>query len=83
MTAVTQLQEWLSSHLTHEQQMQFEGLFQQAKEMELNLSKVKRFEVINHTKNNLEIGRVLTTRGFTSLEASIQDGGCTLKIFIS
>ena len=33
-TAVEWLQECLSIHLTHEQQMQFEGLFQQAKEME-------------------------------------------------
>ncbi len=33
-TAVEQLQIWLNSHLSHEQQMQFEGLFQQAKEME-------------------------------------------------
>jgi hypothetical protein len=34
MTAVQWLQEALSIHLTFEQQMQFEGLFQQAKEME-------------------------------------------------
>jgi hypothetical protein len=34
MTAVEFLQEALSIHLTFEQQMQFEGLFQQAKEME-------------------------------------------------
>jgi hypothetical protein len=34
MTAVKWLQEALSIHLTFEQQMQFEGLFQQAKEME-------------------------------------------------
>ena len=33
-TAVEQLQIWLNSHLSHEQQMQFEGLFQQAKELE-------------------------------------------------
>jgi hypothetical protein len=33
-TAVEWLQECLSSHLTHEQQMQFEGLFQQSKAME-------------------------------------------------
>jgi hypothetical protein len=33
-TAVEWLQEALSIHLTFEQQMQFEGLFQQAKEME-------------------------------------------------
>jgi hypothetical protein len=34
-TAVEWLQECLNLHLTHEQKMQFEGLFQQAKEMEL------------------------------------------------
>ena len=33
-TAVGFLQECLSIHLSHQQQMQFEGLFQQAKEME-------------------------------------------------
>ena len=33
-TAVEWLQECLNLHLTHEQKMQFEGLFQQAKEME-------------------------------------------------
>lgn len=33
-TAVEFLQEALSIHLTFEQQMKFEGLFQQAKEME-------------------------------------------------
>lgn len=33
-TAVEWLQEALSIHFTFEQQMQFEGLFQQAKEME-------------------------------------------------
>ena len=33
-TAVEFLQECLSIHLSHQQQMQFEGLFQQAKEME-------------------------------------------------
>jgi NAD(P)H-dependent flavin oxidoreductase YrpB (nitropropane dioxygenase family) len=32
-TAVQWLQECLSLHLTHEQQMQFEGLFQQANDM--------------------------------------------------
>jgi hypothetical protein len=34
MTAVEFLQESLSIHFTFEQQMKFEGLFQQAKEME-------------------------------------------------
>jgi hypothetical protein len=33
-TAVEWLQECLSSHLSHQEQMQFEGLFQQAKAME-------------------------------------------------
>ena len=33
-TAVGFLQECLSINLSHQQQMQFEGLFQQAKEME-------------------------------------------------
>jgi hypothetical protein len=33
-TAVEWLQECLSIHLSHQQQMQFEGLFQQAKAME-------------------------------------------------
>jgi len=34
MTAVEWLQESLSIHFSFEQKMQFEGLFQQAKEME-------------------------------------------------
>ena len=33
-TAVEWLQECLNLHLTHDQKMQYEGLFQQAKEME-------------------------------------------------
>jgi hypothetical protein len=33
-TAIEWLQECLSIHLSHQQQMQFEGLFQQAKAME-------------------------------------------------
>lgn len=84
-SAVLQLQQWLSSHLTHEQQMKFEGLFQQAISMELDLTDVKRLEIINHAKNNLEIGRVLTLRAgedFTVLDAQLQDGGSTLKIFL-
>lgn len=85
-SAVLQLQQWLSSHLTNEQQMQFEGLFQQAMSMELDLTDVKRLEIINHAKNNLEIGRVLTLyagRDFTVLDAQLQDGGSTIKIFLS
>ena len=34
ITAIEQLKEWLSVHLSFEQQMQFEGLFQQSKEIE-------------------------------------------------
>lgn len=34
MTAVEWLQEALSLHLSHEQKVQFEGLFQQSLEME-------------------------------------------------
>jgi hypothetical protein len=34
ITATEQLKEWLSVHLSFEQQMQFEGLFQQSKEIE-------------------------------------------------
>ncbi len=85
-SAVLQLQQWLNSHLTNEQQMQFEGLFQQAMSMELDLTDVKRLEIINHAKNNLEIGRVLTLRAgkdFTVLDAQLQDGGSTIKIFLS
>lgn len=85
-SAVLQLQQWLNSHLTNEQQMQFEGLFQQAMSMELDLTDVKRLEIINHAKNSLEIGRVLTLRAgrdFTVLDAQLQDGGSTIKIFLS
>ena len=89
-SAVLQLQQWLNSHLTNEQQMQFEGLFQQAIEMEaqkqLDLTDVKRLEIINHALNNLEVGRILTLRAgehFTILDAQLQDGGSTFKIFLS
>lgn len=56
------------------------------KEREIDLTDVKRLEIINHAKNNLEIGRVLTLRAdrdFKVLDASIQDGGLTLKLFLS
>ena len=33
-TSIEWLQECMQLHLTHQQQMQFEGLFQQAKDME-------------------------------------------------
>ena len=43
-TAVEFLQECLNIHLSHQQQMQFEGLFQQAKEMENEQTKNRAIE---------------------------------------
>jgi hypothetical protein len=48
---------------------------------------VTRLEVINHADNDSPIGRLLTmhTRlgDFKNLEVQYQDGGRTLKIFLS
>ena len=56
-------------------------------ELETKLEKVTRFEVINHAKNDEPIGRLLTMyqelNDFNTIELSFQDGGKTLKIFIS
>jgi len=50
-TAVEWLQECLLSHLSHQEQMQFEGLFQQAKQMEkeqiINACNQNEFEDID------------------------------------
>jgi hypothetical protein len=47
---------------------------------------ITRLEVINHAKNDMPIGRILTLYkeldDFNSIEVSYQDGGMTLKIFI-
>ena len=47
---------------------------------------ITRFEVINHTKNDHPIGRILTLYkemgDFNSIELSYQDGKRTLKIFL-
>lgn len=55
-------------------------------ENKFNLEKINRLEVINHAKNRLPIGRVLTLykelNDFDSIEISIQDDGRTMKIFI-
>jgi hypothetical protein len=48
-TAVEWLQECLSSHLSHQEQMQFEGLFQQAKAME-------KEQMFSYTKQRQVIG---------------------------
>jgi hypothetical protein len=56
-------------------------------ELETKLEKVTRFEVINHAENDEPIGRLLTLykelQDFNVVELSFQDGGKTLKIFIS
>jgi len=47
---------------------------------------ITRLEVINHAKNDMPIGRVLTLYkelgDFQSIELSYQDGRRTLKIFL-
>jgi hypothetical protein len=47
---------------------------------------VTRFEVINHAKNDMGIGRIMTLykdmNHFTNIELSYQDGGKTLKVFL-
>lgn len=57
-----------------------------SKEKLIDQSKISRLEIINHAKNNLPIGRVMTlhksTHDFDSIEFSLQDGGKTLKIFL-
>lgn len=47
---------------------------------------VTRFEVINHAKNSMQVGRIMTlykeTNDFNDIELSYQDGGRTLKVFL-
>jgi hypothetical protein len=49
-------------------------------------STITRFEVINHAKNDRQIGRLLTLHksldDFNTLELQLQDGGKTMKIFL-
>ena len=53
----------------------------------MNTEKITRLEVINHAKNNKPIGRILTLykelNDFDFLDIDLQDGGKTLKIFLS
>ena len=53
----------------------------------MNTDKVTRLEIINHAKNEHPIGRILTLykelNDFDFLELELQDGGRTLKIFLS
>ena len=48
---------------------------------------VTRFEVINHADNDRPIGRILTMyksmEDFQEIQVQYQDGGRTLKIFLS
>lgn len=48
---------------------------------------VTRFEVINHASNDKQFGRLLTmyksSGDFKNIEVQYQDGGRTLKIFLS
>jgi hypothetical protein len=47
---------------------------------------VTRFEVINHAKNDMRVGRIMTLykelNHFIDIELSYQDGGKTLKVFL-
>lgn len=53
---------------------------------EIDETKITRVEVINHAKNDMAMGRLLTLYkelgAFNTVELSIQDGGKTLKIFL-
>ena len=48
--------------------------------------KITRLEIINHAKNDRQIGRLLTLHkslgDFNAIEIHLQDGGKTLKIFL-
>ena len=50
-------------------------------------AKITRFEVINHAKNDLAAGRLLTLykklNDFKNVEFEFQDDGKTLKVFLS
>ena len=56
-------------------------------EKEQEKREVTRLEVINHADNDKPIGRILTMYkemgDFQEIELSYQDGGRTLKIFLS
>ena len=52
----------------------------------IDVRKIDRLEVINHAKNDKDIGRLLTLYKdighFDELDFQIQDDGKTLKIFL-
>ena len=53
----------------------------------INDSKITRIEIINHAKNDHPIGRMISLHkllgDFDAIDISIQDGGKTMKIFLS
>ena len=53
---------------------------------DIDVSKINRFEVINHAVNGHPEGRVLVLhkefRQFKELTISVQDDGKTLKVFL-
>lgn len=54
--------------------------------MKIDTTRISRLEVINHAKNKLMVGKILTVhkdlKHFETLEFSVQDEGRTLKIFM-
>jgi hypothetical protein len=54
--------------------------------MKIDVEKLNRLEIINHAKNGMAVGRLLTLykelKHFNNLEFSVQDDGKTLKIFL-
>ena len=56
-------------------------------ESDANLSLITRLEIINHGKNQYDVGRLIVLYkteegGFQDIEFSVQDDNRTLKIFI-
>ena len=53
---------------------------------EIDETIINRIEVINHAKNDMAIGRLLTLYAefghFNNIELAVQDSGKTLKIFL-
>jgi hypothetical protein len=56
------------------------------KAKKIDEKKITRLEIINHAKNDRQIGRLLSLHkslgDFNSLEIQLQDGGKTMKIFL-
>lgn len=55
--------------------------------MNIDLSKITRLEVINHSNINDEKGRIVVAykgeKGFDDIDIQVQDNGTTVKIFLS